>query len=68
MTLAEFINTDGVSPKVMISNMTPSDVLIVIAESKQATPIKLASDRQSLDFYQSYKHSNYSNSSLVFST
>ena len=24
------------------------------AESKQATPIKLASDRQSLDFYRSY--------------
>ena len=54
--LSKFINTDGVSHKVMI------------AESKQAIPIELASDRQSLDFYQSYKLSNYSNSGLVFST
>ena len=65
MTLAEFINTDGVSPKVMISNTTPSVVVIVIAESKQATPIELASYRQSLDFYWSYKLSNYSNLGLV---
>jgi len=67
--LSKFINTDGVSHEVMISNITPSDVLIVIADKiKQATPIKLASDRQSLDFYRSNKLSNYSNSSLVFST
>ena len=52
--LSKFINTDGVSPKVMISNMTPSVILIMIAESKQAIPIELASDRQSLDFYWSY--------------
>ena len=49
---------------VMISNTTPSVVLILIAES----PIELASDRQSLDFYRSYKHSKYADSSLVFST
>ena len=67
-TLAKFINTNRVSPKVMISNMTLSVILILIAESKQAIPIELASDRQSLDFYQFYKLSNYSNSGLVFST
>ena len=66
--LSKFINTDGVSHKVMISNTTPSVVLILIAESKQAIPIKLASDRQSLDFYQFYKLSSYSNSGLVFIT
>ena len=66
--LSKFINTDGVSPEVMISNITPSVVLILITESKQAIPIKLASDRQSLDFYRYYKLSIYSNSSLVFST
>ena len=66
--LSKFISTDGVSQEVMISNTTPSVVLILITESKQAIPIKLASDRQSLDFYRSYKLSNYSNSSLVFST
>ena len=66
--LSKFINTDGVSQKVMISNTTPAVVLILITESKQAVPIKLASDRQSLDFYRSYKLSNYSNSGLVFST
>ena len=66
--LSKFINTDGVSRKVMISNTTSSVVLILITESKQAIPIKLASDRQSLDFYRSYKLSNYSNSGLVFST
>ena len=33
--LSKFINTDGVSHKVMISNTNPSVVLIVIAESKQ---------------------------------
>ena len=48
--LSKFINTDGVSHNVMISNTTPSIVLTVIAENKQATPIELASDRQSLDF------------------
>ena len=53
--LSKFINTDGVSQEVMISNTTPSVVLIVITESKQAIPTKLASDRQSLDFYRSYK-------------
>ena len=58
--LSKFINTNGVSHKVMISNMTPSVILILIAESKQAIPIELASDRQSLDFYRSYKLSNYS--------
>ena len=63
-----YINTDGVSHKVMISNTTLSVVLILIAESKQAIPIKLASDRQSLDFYRFYKLSNYSNSGLVFIT
>ena len=66
--LRKFINTDGVSPKVMISNTTPSIVLILIIESKQAIPIELASDMQSLDFYRSYKLSNYSNSGLVFRT
>ena len=66
--LSKFINTDGVSHKVMISNTTPSVVLILIAESKQAIPIKLASDRQSLDFYRFNKLSNYSNSGLVFIT
>ena len=66
--LSKFINTDGVSQKVMISNTTPSVVLILITKSKQEVLIKLASDRQSLDFYQSYKLSNYSNSGLVFST
>ena len=66
--LSKFINTDGVSHEVMISITTPSVVLILLTESKQAIPIKLASDRQSLDFYRSYKLSNYSNSSLVFST
>ena len=66
--LSKFIDTDGVSHKVMISNTTPSVVLILITESKQAVPIKLASDRQSLNFYRSYKLSNYSNSGLVFST
>jgi len=66
--LSKFINTDGVSQKVMISNTAPSGVLILITESKQAVPIKLASDKQSLDFYQSYKLSKYSNSGLVFST
>ena len=66
--LSKFINTDGVSPKVMISNTTPSVVLILIAESKHAIPIELVSDRQSLDFYRSNKLSNYSNSGLVFST
>ena len=66
--LSKFINIDGVSHKVMISNTTPSVVLILITESKQAVPIKLASDRQSLDFYRSYKLSNYSNSGLMFST
>ena len=55
--LSKFINIDGVSHKVMISNTTPSVVLILITESKQAVPIKLASDRQSLDFYRSYKPS-----------
>ena len=53
--LSKFIKTDGVSHKVMILNTTPSVVLILITESKQAIPIKLASDRQSLDFYRSYK-------------
>ena len=53
--LSKFINTDRVSHKVMISNTTPSVVLILITESKQTNPIKLASDRQSLDFYRSYK-------------
>ena len=49
--------------------MTPSVGLIVIAGRVNiATPIKLASDRQSLDFYRSYKLSNYLDSSLVFST
>jgi len=52
--LSKFINTDGVSYKVMISNTTPSVVFILIAESKRAIPIKLASNRQSLDFYRSY--------------
>ena len=66
--LSKFINTDGVSHMAMISNTTPSVVLILIAESKQAIPIELASDRQSLDFYRSYKHSKYADSSLVFST
>ena len=66
--LSKFINTDGVSHKVMISNTTPSAVVILITESKQVVPIKLVSDKQSLDFYQSYKLSNYSNSGLVFST
>ena len=66
--LSKFINIDGVSHKVMISNMTPSVVLILIAKSKQAIPIELTSDRQSLDFYWSYKLSNYSNLGLVFST
>ena len=66
--LSKFINTDGVSHKVMILNTTPSVVLIFIIESKQAIPIELASDKQSLDFYWSYKLSNYSNSGLVFST
>ena len=66
--LSKFINTDGVSHKVMISNTTPSAVLILITESKQAIPIKLASDRQSLDFYRFNKLSNYSNSGLVFIT
>ena len=66
--LSKFINIDGVSPKVMIWNTTPSVVLILITESKQAIPIDLVSDRQSLDFYRSYKLSNYSNSGLVFST
>ena len=43
--------------------MTPSVGLIVIAGRVNiATPIKLASDRQSLDFYQSYKLSNYTDS------
>ena len=55
--LSKFINTDGVSHKVMISNTTPSIVLILIVESKQAIPIELASDMQSLEFYRSYKHS-----------
>ena len=53
--LSKFINTDGVSHKVMISNTIPSVILILIAESKQIIPIELASDRQSLDFYRSYK-------------
>ena len=66
--LSKFINTDGVSHKVMTSNMTPSIILILIAESKKAILIELASDRQSLDFYRSYKFSNYLNSALVFST
>ena len=66
--LSKFINTDGVSHEVMILNTTPSVVLILITEGKQAIPIKLASDRQSLDFYRYYKLSNYSNSGLVFST
>ena len=66
--LSKFINADGVSPKVMILNTTPSVVLILIVESKQAIPIELAIDRQSLDFYRSYKLSNYSNSGLVFKT
>ena len=66
--LSKFINADGVLHKVMISNTTPSVVLILITESKQAIPIELASDRQPLDFYRSYKLSNYSNSGLVFST
>jgi len=66
--LSKFINIDRVSHKVMISNTTPSVVLILIAESTQAIPIELASDRQSLDFYRYYKLSNYSNSGLVFST
>ena len=52
--LSKFINTDGVSQKVMISSTTPSVVLILITESKQAITIKLASDRQSLDFYRIY--------------
>ena len=56
---SKFINTDRVSHKVMISNTTPSVVLILITESKQAIPTKLASDRQSLDFYRSYKLSNF---------
>ena len=43
--LSKFINIDEVSHKVMISNMTPSVVLILIAESKQAIPIELASDK-----------------------
>ena len=51
--LSKVINTDEVSQKVMISNTTPSVVLILIIESKQAIPINLASDRQSLDFYRS---------------
>ena len=63
--LSKFINTDGVSHKVMILNTTPSVVLMLITESKQAIPIELASDRQSLHFYRSYKLSNYSNSGLV---
>ena len=66
--LSKFINTDGVSHKVMVSNTTPSVVLILIAKSKQAIPIKLASVRQSLDFYRFYKLNNYSNSGLVFIT
>ena len=66
--LSKFINIYGVSHKVMISNMTLSVVLILIVERKQAIPIELVSDKQSLDFYQSYKLSNYSNSGLVFST
>ena len=36
------------------TSTNPSMILIVIARSKQSTPIKLASDRQSLDFYRSY--------------
>ena len=56
--LSKFINIDEVSHKVMISNTTPSAVLILITERKQAVPIKLASDKQSLDFYRSYKLSN----------
>ena len=53
--LSKFINTDGVSHKVMISNSTPSVVLILITESKRAIPIEVATDRQSLDFYPSSK-------------
>ena len=66
--LSKFINTDRVSHEAMISITTLSVVLILLTESKHAIPIKLASDRQSLDFYRSYKRSNYSNSGLVFST
>ena len=66
--LSKFINTDGVSHKVMILNTTPSVVIILIVESKQAIPIELVSDRQSLDLYRFYKLSNYSNSGLMFST
>jgi hypothetical protein len=52
--LTKFINTDGVSFLSIMLHITPSVILIVIAEMVTNHSLYRVSDRKSLDFYRSY--------------